>query len=46
VEIMCYGIRRAEACVDESDHHALLVELLDAVNGDTKGVEIRTYNVS
>jgi len=29
-------------CVDESYHHALV----DAGEGDTEGVDIRTYNVS
>ena len=27
-EDMCYDIRRAEACVDESAHHALVVGMM------------------
>jgi hypothetical protein len=27
VEDMCYAIQRAEACVDDSDHHTLVSRL-------------------
>ncbi len=46
VEDMCYDIRRAEACVDESAHHALANaggrEIVGKKEGEQKGSAIIT----
>ena len=47
VEDMCYDIRRAEACVDESAHHALANaggrEIVGKKEGEQKGSAYRYF---